>query len=112
MSMLYDSNFFFQCLTFKVRSQDKKADFFSIIKLLTSQGEDRISNDSYVDNYGELLSRCNKNHLSKSLLLMQRSLLLSDDVGYSKEQKKLLEVFYIVMKLIRFLSENLVSMTS
>ncbi|CAC5396096.1 unnamed protein product [Mytilus coruscus] len=54
-------------------------------------GEDGEMLSSYVENYEELLTRCNKNQLSKSLLLMQRSLLLSDGVGYSKEQKKLLE---------------------
>lgn len=54
--------------------------------------EDQIQTDSYVENFQELLSKCNRNNLSKSLLLMQRALLLNDDVGHSKEQKKLMEV--------------------
>ncbi|XP_063397833.1 cilia- and flagella-associated protein 54-like isoform X1 [Mytilus trossulus] len=58
-------------------------------KMEYGEGGEMMS--SYVENYEELLTRCNRNQLSKSLLLMQRSLLLSDGVGYTKEQKKLLE---------------------
>ncbi|VDH93978.1 Hypothetical predicted protein, partial [Mytilus galloprovincialis] len=61
-------------------------------------GENGEMMSSYVENYEELLTRCNRNQLSKSLLLMQRSLLLSDGVGYTKEQKKLLQVNILTLK--------------
>ena len=49
--------------------------------------------DQYVETTEELLTRANKNNLSKALLYMQKALLLSGDGGrVSKDQKRLLEV--------------------
>ncbi|KAK3102398.1 hypothetical protein FSP39_011137 [Pinctada imbricata] len=45
----------------------------------------------YIENYKELLSACMKNQLSKALLLMQRSLLLSHDGVLTTDQKDLLQ---------------------
>ncbi|XP_021355787.1 cilia- and flagella-associated protein 54-like isoform X2 [Mizuhopecten yessoensis] len=44
-----------------------------------------------VEGYKELLSHCNKNHLSKALLFMQRALLLSGDNVTTSTQKALLQ---------------------
>ena len=60
------------------------------------QGSDRSMIDQYVETTEELLTRANKNNLSKALLYMQKALLLSGDGGrVSKDQKRLLEVDYI-----------------
>lgn len=47
---------------------------------------------AYIDDYKELLGACRKNYLSKALLLMQKSLLLSTAGVTTTEQKGLLQV--------------------
>ncbi|XP_078309886.1 cilia- and flagella-associated protein 54-like isoform X5 [Crassostrea virginica] len=46
---------------------------------------------AYIDDYKELLGACRKNYLSKALLLMQKSLLLSTSGVTTTEQKGLLQ---------------------
>nr|XP_022298745.1 cilia- and flagella-associated protein 54-like isoform X2 [Crassostrea virginica] len=46
---------------------------------------------AYIDDYKELLGACRKNYLSKALLLMQKSLLLSTAGVTTTEQKGLLQ---------------------
>nr|XP_022298605.1 cilia- and flagella-associated protein 54-like isoform X4 [Crassostrea virginica] len=49
------------------------------------------NNPAYIDDYKELLGACRKNYLSKALLLMQKSLLLSTAGVTTTEQKGLLQ---------------------
>ncbi|KAK3608116.1 hypothetical protein CHS0354_004771 [Potamilus streckersoni] len=52
---------------------------------------DRSLVDTYIENFEELLGRCNKNLLSRALLYMQKASLLPSDGSSTKAQKKLLE---------------------
>ncbi|XP_052282343.1 cilia- and flagella-associated protein 54-like isoform X6 [Dreissena polymorpha] len=54
-------------------------------------GSDRSLLDSYVESTEELLTRANKNNLSKALLYMQKAYLSTTEGKVSKEQKKCLE---------------------
>lgn len=47
---------------------------------------------AYIEDYKELLGGCKKNYLSKALLYMQKSLLLSTPGITTTEQKGLLQV--------------------
>lgn len=60
------------------------------------------SSPAYIEDYKELLGGCKKNYLSKALLYMQKSLLLSTPGITTTEQKGLLQVsggLYLPIKL-------------
>ncbi|XP_062618793.1 cilia- and flagella-associated protein 54-like [Saccostrea cucullata] len=60
-------------------------------KDLSKQESSNDLNPAYIEDYKELLGACRKNYLSKALLFMQKSLLLSNSGVTTTEQKGLLQ---------------------
>ena len=56
------------------------------------QGSSERIHPAYVETFDELISRCHKNSLSKSLLYLQKALMSGNSGQATKQQKKLLEV--------------------